>query len=116
MVCFLLAHNICRRTEHYSIVSFHHRLPIGGFFMESGLVFIFDRLPGGRILGQGIDFHSVFDHLEMDMRAGGIAGRADIADDIALFDLLPHPDIDLRLVGVVGGIGGVMPDAESRLP
>ena len=39
----------------------------------------------------GIDVFAVFEHFEVEVRAGGQASHTDIADDFALVDCLLHP-------------------------
>ena len=46
-----------------------------------------------RVNGRAVDAH-----LEVDVRAGGVAGRAAVGDDLALADALPNADGDTRVV------------------
>src|SRR3954469_4690129 len=62
------------------------------------------RLPPGRPVAlevpQRIDRVAVDSHLEVEVRPGGVAGGADVADYLALGDLLAAADGDARLVAV----------------
>src|SRR5581483_12224651 len=60
------------------------------------------RRPSPLEVPERVDRLAVHANLEVQVRPGRVAGRADVADDLALGDLLPDGDADVRLVAVRG--------------
>src|SRR5205807_4228919 len=79
---------------------YEHGLVIGARMRKLERQRVEKSLLSGLQVPERIDRLAADTHLEVQVRPGREAGRADVADHLALCDLLPDRDRDLGLVSV----------------